>query len=149
MTKRMNAVLFFVATACIAMAAQNDEPLLTTVNIPKYPPLARAARVEGVVKLAFTLPANAGKPTNVEVLSGHPMLKGPAADNVKTWILENRYAVDRRYEATFRYRISEVEVPAPTRDRVTFDSFHDVEVVTDLVKGTIQYECSDGPCPEQ
>ena len=106
--------------------------------MPKYPPLARAARVEGVVKLAFTPPENAGKPTNVEVLSGHPMLKGAAADNVKTWIFENRYPVDRRYEATFRYRISGVEVPAPTRDKVTFDSFHDVEVVTDLVKGTIQ-----------
>ena len=148
MTNRMISALCFVAIACIAVAGQNDEPLLITVNIPKYPPLARAARVEGIVKLTFTLAANAAEPANVEVLSGHPMLKGAAANNVKTWRFENHYAVERKYETTFRYRISGVEVPAPTRDKVTFDSFHEVEVVTDLVKGMIQYECSDGPCPQ-
>jgi hypothetical protein len=43
------------------MAAQT-EPALVTVNMPKYPPLARQARIEGVVKLTFTLSANAGEP---------------------------------------------------------------------------------------
>ena len=131
MTNRMIAVLCFVAIACIAVAGQNDEPLLTTVNIPNYPPLARAARVEGIVKLTFTLAANAAEPANVEVLSGHPMLKGAAADNVKTWRFENHYAVGRKYETTFSYRLSTVEVPGPTRERITFDSFREVVVLTD------------------
>ena len=148
MTHHTIRVLCFVASVCIAMAAQTDDPLLIPVNIPKYPPLAHQARIEGVVKLIFTLPANAGEPTNVEVVSGHPMLKAAAMDNVKTWRFENHYAVERKYETTFRYRLSGIEVLAPTRDKVTFDSFHEVEVVTDVVQGSIQYECSDGPCSQ-
>jgi TonB family protein len=125
------------------MAAQTHEPLLIAVNMPKYPPLAHQARIEGVVKLTFTLPANTGEPTNIEVVSGHLMLKSAAMDNLKTWKFENHYAVERKYETTFRYRLSGVEVPAPTREKVTFDSFHEVDIVTDLVQPTIQYESSD------
>jgi TonB family protein len=150
MTNRISTVLCFVAAVCIGMAAQTDEPLLITVQLPKYPPLAHQARIEGVVKLTFTLSANAGEPTNVEVVSGHPMLTGAAMDNVKTWRFENHYAVERKYATTFRYGLSGIEVPAPTRDKVTFDSFHQVEVVTDLVQGSIQYECShQSPCPQR
>lgn len=82
MTSRMGTVLCLIVTICVAMAAQT-EPVLIAVNIPKYPPLACQARIEGVVKLTFTLPANAGEPTNVEMVSGHPMLKGAAMENVK------------------------------------------------------------------
>jgi len=149
MTNRISSVLCFVAAVCISMAAQTNEPLLITVNMPKYPPLAHQARIEGVVKLTFTLSANAGEPTNVEVVSGHPMLKAAAMDNVRSWRFENHNAVERKYETAFRYRLSGVEVPASTRDKVTFDSFHEVDLVTDLVPGTIQYECSDqSPCPQ-
>ena len=56
------------------MAGQT-EPVLLTVTIPKYPPLARQARVEGIVKLSFTVAANAVEPSNVEVVSGHTLLK--------------------------------------------------------------------------
>jgi TonB-like protein len=148
MTNRIGTVLSFLVAVCIAMAAQT-EPTLTAVNIPKYPPLACQARIEGIVKLTFTLLANAAEPTNVEVVSGHPMLKGAAMDNLKTWKFENSNAVERKYETTFRYRLSGVEVPLPTSATVTFKSFHQVEIVTDTVKGTIQYQCSDGPCPQQ
>ena len=150
MTNRISTVVCFVAAVCIGMAAQTDEPLLVSVHLPKYPPLAHQARIEGIVKLTFTLSANAGEPTNIEVVSGHPMLKGAAMDNVKTWRFENHYAVERKYETTFRYRLSGLEVAASTRDTVTFDSFHQVEVVTDLVQGSIQYECShQSPCPQR
>jgi hypothetical protein len=58
MSKRMSAGLCFVATACIAIAA-NEELLLTTVTMPKDPPFGRAPKVEGVVMLVFALPASA------------------------------------------------------------------------------------------
>jgi TonB family protein len=134
MTNCARSLLCLVASICITVAAQSDEPLLIAVNLPKYPPLARQARVQGVVKLTFTLSANSAEPTNIEVVSGHPMLKAAAMDNLKTWSFENHYAIQRRYETTFSYRLSAVDVPAPTRERITFDSFHEVVVLTDPVQ---------------
>jgi TonB family protein len=129
MTSRTCFVICFIAAVTVTVAGQT-EPVLTSVNIPKYPPLACQARIEGVVKLTFTLPGNGAQPTNVEVVSGHPMLKGAAAENLKTWRFENPYAVDRKYETTFKYRLSRAEVVGETKAEVIFESFHGVEVVT-------------------
>jgi hypothetical protein len=83
------------------------------------------------VKLTFILPANAEGPTKVEVVSGHQMLKDAALDNVKTWKFKNPYAVERKYETTFQYRLSDVEVSTHAAGAVvTFDSFHRVDIVT-------------------
>lgn len=139
MTGRIIKLLCFVlAVFCITTAAQT-EPTLVTVNIPKYPPLACQARVAGEVKLTFTLPANSTQPTNIEVVSGHPMLKWGAIDNVRTWKFENPYSVDRKYETTFRYRLSGVEVPLPKTATVTFESFHQVDLVTDVPQPVVSY----------
>ncbi len=111
---------------CIAMAAQS-EPSLIAVNMPTYPPLARQARIAGVVRLTFVLSGNDGEPTNVEVVSGHPMLKDAAVENVKTWKFNSSYACGK-YQTTFRYRFSGAE---GTHSVVTFHTFHQVDVVAD------------------
>ena len=135
MTSRIIELLcFIVAVFCVTTAAQT-ELTLVTVNMPKYPPLARQARIEGVVKLTFTLSAHSGEPTNIEVVSGHPILKGAAIDNVRTWKFENLYAVERKYETTFRYRLSD----QPTSATVTFESFHKVDLVADVPQTIINY----------
>ena len=121
---RVFAVFCFVAVISLTMAAQ-DEPVLVSANIPRHPLLACQARIEGLVKLSFTLAANAAEPTNVEVVSGHAMLKGAAVENVKTWRFHNPYAVERKYEVTLDYRI-----PPSGQQKVTFESFHRVEVAT-------------------
>jgi TonB family protein len=132
-------LISFVMAVSIMMAAQT-EPSLLSANIPKYPPLARQARIEGVVRLTFSLPANGLQPTNVEVVSGHPMLKGAAVENVKTWRFEqNPYAVERKYETTFKYRLSGYESTGLKSATVTFDSFREVEVVTDVAPPTVNY----------
>jgi TonB family protein len=128
MTSRAIKLLCFVVFFCLTMAAQT-EPALVTVNMPKYPPLACQARIEGVVKLTFTLSANAGEPTNIEVVSGHPILKGAAIENVRTWKFQNPYAVERKYETTFRYRLSDHPRQSTT---VTFESFYEVDLVADV-----------------
>jgi TonB family protein len=115
---------------CIAMAAQT-EPALVAVNMPTYPPLARQARIAGVVKLTFVLAGTAGEPTNVEVTSGHPMLKDAAIENVKTWKFGNSYACGT-YQTTFRYRFSGVGGTHSAPRIVTFHSFHQVDIVTDV-----------------
>jgi TonB family protein len=118
-------VLLFIGLGVPTLAAQADNPELVSANIPFYPPLARQARVYGTVTISFTLRANGGEPANVEAVSGHPMLKSAAVENVKTWRFRNTYAVERKYETTFHYTLSE----AGSR-RVTFESFKSVEIVS-------------------
>jgi len=103
--------------------------------------LACQARVEGIVKLSFTLPARGDEPTNVEVISGHPMLNAAAIENVKTWRFDNSYTVDRKYETTFKYRLSGRELPGGATKRLTvsLESFRQVEIVTDVYQPTVNY----------
>jgi len=131
MTVRASTLLCFVAALSISMAAQT-EPVLTSANIPKYPPLACQARAEGVVKITFTLAANAAEATNVAVVSGPPLLEGAALENVKTWRFDNRYAVERKYETTFEYHLREIGAGSTKKLSVTLESFRKVEIVTDV-----------------
>jgi periplasmic protein TonB len=52
---------------------------------PTYPAIARSARVQGTVVLQAKISAS-GKVTNLQVVSGPPMLRQPALDAVKTWV---------------------------------------------------------------
>jgi len=56
---------------------------------------------------------------------------------VKTWRFDNPYAVERKYETTFKYRLSGVEVVGTKKLTVTFDSFRYVEVLTDSPVTTV------------
>lgn len=51
---------------------------------PEYPPLARAARVQGDVVLSAVLDAN-GQITHLQLVSGHPWLVPAAIAAVKQW----------------------------------------------------------------
>jgi len=51
---------------------------------PAYPPLARAARVQGDVILSAIIDGN-GHITNLQLVSGHPMLVPAALTAVKEW----------------------------------------------------------------
>lgn len=51
---------------------------------PTYPPLARAARIQGEVVL-FAVIGKAGTIDNLRVVSGHPMLVPAAIDAVRQW----------------------------------------------------------------
>ena len=56
------------------------------------------------MKLTFVLSGNAGEPTNVEVISGNPMLRDASIENVKTWKFRNSSA-EGKYETTLDYRL--------------------------------------------
>jgi outer membrane biosynthesis protein TonB len=112
------------------MAAQS-EPALLTLKMPRYTLLARQARVQGVVKVAFTLLPHSVEATNVQVVSAPPdsmgaateELKRTALDNVKAWRFENGDAVEHRYETTFEFKLD------GATDFVSFQSFHRVTIV--------------------
>jgi hypothetical protein len=58
------------------------------VVLPKYPPLARAANVQGTVYFSVDV-SYAGEPTNVLVTQGHPLLRGAVKDAVLQWKFPN------------------------------------------------------------
>lgn len=51
---------------------------------PAYPPLARQARIQGVVTLRAQI-SKAGDVVNLQLVSGHPMLAPAAIEAVKQW----------------------------------------------------------------
>ena len=51
---------------------------------PAYPPLARAARIQGAVVLRAII-SKGGTIENLQVLGGHPLLVQAAIDAVRQW----------------------------------------------------------------
>jgi protein TonB len=52
---------------------------------PAYPPLARQARVSGVVRVEATVGRD-GRIVRVQALSGPPLLRQAAVDAVRQWV---------------------------------------------------------------
>jgi protein TonB len=52
---------------------------------PVYPPLAKQARIQGVVKFTAII-AKDGTISNLQLVSGHPLLVPSAQEAVKQWI---------------------------------------------------------------
>jgi len=51
---------------------------------PEYPPLAKMARIQGVVRLEAVI-STGGTIRNLRVLAGHPLLVKAAIDAVARW----------------------------------------------------------------
>ena len=54
---------------------------------PAYPPLAKQARISGVVKFSVIIAAD-GSMKNISVVSGHPLLIPAALDAVRQWVYQ-------------------------------------------------------------
>ena len=55
--------------------------------VPVYPPLAKQARIQGAVQLTVRIGAD-GAVTDVQVISGHPLLVDAAVEAVKQWVYQ-------------------------------------------------------------
>jgi len=100
-------VLLLISIVC-ALGQTLPEPRLVSVGLPKYPVLARQARIEGEVHVEFILNSS-GEPVSVTAVSGHPMLKGAAEENVKTWKFElpkDLYRTEWKYDTIFNFKFS-------------------------------------------
>jgi periplasmic protein TonB len=76
---------------------------------PPYPPLAKAARIQGAVQLRAMI-SKQGTIKNLQVLSGHPMLAGAAVEAVRQWryrpYVLNGEAVEVETEVTVNFVLS-------------------------------------------
>ena len=61
-----------------------EEGLLIRKTLPVYPPIARAAQIEGTVRLAATI-SKTGAIENLRVTSGPRLLQQAALDAVESW----------------------------------------------------------------
>jgi protein TonB len=68
----------------VNISAGVSSGLLLQKTVPLYPPIAKAARVQGTVVLAATI-SKAGTIENLRVVSGNPMLQQNAMDAVRQW----------------------------------------------------------------
>jgi TonB family protein len=63
----------------------NDRDIAVSQSEPmEYPPLARTARVQGIVVVRVKLDKT-GKVVEAAALSGHPLLTAACLDNAMTW----------------------------------------------------------------
>jgi periplasmic protein TonB len=73
-----------IAAQKVRVSSGVAQGLLIHQVTPKYPPLARQARIQGTVVLQAVIGKD-GTVQNLHVLSGHPMLTQSAMDAVKQW----------------------------------------------------------------
>ena len=101
------------------------------------------------MKVDFTLSPD-GEVVSTTVVSGHPLLRGAAEANVKTWKFElpkNLFRTDWKYSTVFNFKISNEEQPyEDPRLTVTLDSYRYVEVVTNSPSTKFAHDC---PSPDQ
>jgi len=68
----------------IVVGGNVQAAMLEAQATPVYPPLAKQARISGVVKFAVII-ARDGTMADIKVISGHPLLIPAALEAVKTW----------------------------------------------------------------
>ena len=134
-------MLSCVALCCLGFGQSLPEPILQSGQIPIYPPIALAARIEGEVKVAFVLNEK-GEVESVDVQSGHPMLREATADIVKSWKfkLPNLFRTEWKYNTVFKYHLSGKELQSNEVAKLTIvvESFHRIDVMSDSRKPEMQ-----------
>ncbi len=78
------ALLLSVSSACIAQQEPCGLRKMTETTTPLYPPIAKAAHVEGVVVMLVNFKLN-GEVEKIDILSGPEMLKIAATTYVQGW----------------------------------------------------------------
>jgi protein TonB len=79
-----------LSTAKVRVSSGVAQGLLIRRVSPTYPPMARMARIEGLVVLQATIGKD-GRVQNLRLVSGHPMLVQAAMDAVKQWLYKPYY----------------------------------------------------------
>jgi hypothetical protein len=90
-----------VPPVAYTQAADEEVPLIRNGKMPIYPIMARAARVQGVVKIRVV--TNGEKVTSLVLESGPVMLAKFTEENIRTWEFDKHKPTT--FVATFEYEI--------------------------------------------
>jgi TonB family protein len=102
---------FLLVISGMIEAQANTEPQLKRADLPMYPVVAREARIEGTVKLSFVINFD-GSVADVQALSGHPMLKVAAVQNVESWRFRPGCGTGDHQTAELIFKLSGKDVPS-------------------------------------
>lgn len=93
----------------IAYYAVQKKPEVLKPVAPKYPKMAQNAGVEGMVVVQLTVSAE-GKPTNIKILKGHPLLDEAAIAAVKQYKfspgMQRDKAVPVKWQIPIRFKLN-------------------------------------------
>ena len=79
---------------------------MTQYQLPKYPPLARQTRIEGEVHLVVVLEPQTGLVKDVQVTSGHPLLRDVAAAAVREWQFKKGSSLKDSMEVILKFGVA-------------------------------------------
>jgi TonB family protein len=94
-----------------------------------YPALARQVRIGGVVKL-FLVIDEAGKVAEMDLESGHPLLRTAALENLRTWKFEVPSSGPTAFEVTYEFTLRDKK-ESSSHEEVTFDLPRRVRISAD------------------
>ncbi len=127
-----------------ALGQNLPQPELISAQLPKYPDIARLARIYGEVKVEFVLNSR-GEPISVTALTGNSLLRGAAEENVKSWrfvLPKDLFRTEWKYSTTFHFKFSNDLDPYDSRKlTVVLNSFRDVEVITSPPSDKSAHDC--------
>jgi hypothetical protein len=101
-------------------------PKVTTIDVPVYPPLARAAHVEGIVRIKITTDGQRVTATQVE--DGHKLLAAAAEENAKTWHFAAHEPAT--ITVTYRYKLMAGLKGDPSSPTITLRLPNEVQIST-------------------
>src|ERR1700733_12158070 len=102
----LRAFLFIsLFVCCGTVLSQQPKGLPDVIGeaVPLYPPIARAANLQGSVVLTVTV--EAGRVQSTKLVSGHPILSQAAESNLETWGLVSMPT--QTFVVTYSYKLSE------------------------------------------
>ena len=93
-----------------ALFAGRPDLQLTHAERIAYPPLARQTRISTTVVAKVSV-AKDGRVSQVEILSGHPLLQQTVVDSVQKWTFSARPGEPRTFELRCEFRLREYSTP--------------------------------------
>ena len=111
--------------------------LLLRKVAPVYPPLARAARIQGTVVLSVLINKE-GEIGDTKLVSGHPMLAPAAIEAVKQWRYEPCTSADKAVAVETIVRVNFTLADAPVMPSLASTVPHLVRVSAGVTEGLLE-----------
>jgi TonB family protein len=87
-----------------------QEPSLTDLSLPGYPPLARVGRVQGKVEVEMEVDSDC-RVFKTQVVTGHPLLNSVVLEAVRKWHFTSCAVGGGRIDTTFHFELVEPDDP--------------------------------------
>lgn len=124
-------ILLALATAWVLVLGVEAQepggalPVVVVTGVPQYPPLAKAARVEGIVHVKVTTDGHRVVSASAE--DGPKLLRTQAEENARTWEFASHTPMT--FTVKYQYKLTEASQNNPYGGTVILRLPSDVEVI--------------------